>query len=301
MLAERGFAVDTNLFVFPAARRLLHGFALETGNEIFILPEVEAEVTHGKHLRDAEVQRWCRRTGRSYKQILDRGSDHIISAIDKSSLEWYKQETSRPDGVFRHVELKAGQEQDVSLIARTLPKRIFRHGVTGEPPRGDPLIVAQAIFLGVDLLSTNNLNTIDHEELNKWLRSRGWNRNLAHTPSQTLEALSNYEIERVYTHFLAHGTNRVFPDTPQNRAEVLRGLDVLANAGFGRRDYDFPSGDAFKSMVYRLHAQLEADQDFKSNFENAVNSPHRATAIDTELRLNRRINLAIEKAEEAHG
>ncbi len=104
----------------------------------------------------------------------------------------------------------------------------------------------------------------------------------------------------MYSCFLAHGTNRVFPDTPQNKAEVVRGLNVLANTGFGRRDYDSPSSDAFKSMVYRLHAQLQTDQDFKANFENAVSSPHRATAIDAELRLNRQINLAIEKAEQAH-
>lgn len=61
MTHEPGFAVDTNLLAYPTSRRLLHGIALETGQRIFILPEVDKELSEGRNLAQAEVERLSRR------------------------------------------------------------------------------------------------------------------------------------------------------------------------------------------------------------------------------------------------
>ena len=225
MFSESGFAIDSNLFVSPATRRLLHGIALETGKNIFLLPEVHREIAKRKRICSAEVFRWRRR---QRWQKLDAGGpvekmERVIDAIGKASLDWYEEELSRPNGVFGRVQTTDREARDVARIGEALPKRIFKGFVEGKPLEGDPLIVAQAIFHKIDLLSTNNLNTIDHDQLNAWLRSRGdWIHDLIHTPSHAVQEICQDDIQRVYQHFIAHGTLRVSAKEQENRTEFAR-------------------------------------------------------------------------------
>lgn len=300
MFSENGFAIDTNLFIFPAARRLLHGIALETGKKIFLLPEVEREITERRRICTAEVVRWRRRRKMLGTPILAEQAEAIAAAIEAASLDWYAQELMRPNAVFRRVELTDGQAQNVERIAQSLPKEFFKGLVEGEPLEGDPLIVAQAIFCRVDLLSTNNLNTIHHEQLNTWLRSKGgWNHDLIHTPSQTVQEICGDDIQRVYQYFIAHGTNRVSEQEPENRTEFVRALNVLSSAGFGDWDENAQESDAFKSIVYRVDAEFRYDRHFQDRFQDSVASSHRPAAIKSEIRLNELVNQAVSEAESA--
>ena len=302
MFSESGFAIDTNLFVFPAPRRLLHGIALETGKNIFLLPEVHREIAERKRIRSAEVFRWRRR---QRWQKLDAGGpvekmERIRDAIGKASLDWYEEELSRPDGVFRRVQTTDREVRDVARIGEALPKRIFKGWVDDHLLAGDPLIVAEAIFHKIDLLSTNNLTSIDHDQLNAWLRSKGgWNHDLIHTPSQTIQEICQDDIQRVYQHFIAHGTIRVSAREHENRTEFVRALNALSRAGFGDGDDGAHESDAFKRVVYRVDAEFRFDRHFAARFQEAIASPHREPAIESERRLNSLVNVAVKEAERA--
>ena len=299
MFSESGFAIDSNLFVFPATRRLLHGIALETGKNIFLLPEVHREIAKRKRICSAEVFRWRRR---QRWQKLDAGGpvekmERVIDAIGKASLDWYEEELSRPNGVFGRVQTTDREARDVARIGEALPKRIFKGFVEGKPLEGDPLIVAQAIFCKIDLLSTNNLNTIDHDQLNAWLRSRGdWIHDLIHTPSHAVQEICQDDIQRVYQHFIAHGTLRVSAKEQENRTEFVRALNALSRAGFGDGDDGAHESDAFMGVVYRVDAEFRFDRHFAARFQEAIASPHREPAIESERRLNNLVDLAVKEA-----
>ena len=133
-----------------------------------------------------------------------------------------------------------------------------------------------------------------------WLRSKGgWNHDLVHTPSQTVQEICQDDIQRVYEHFIAHGTNQVSTEAQENRAEFVRALNALSKASFSEKDDEGVESDAFKSVVYRVDAEFRSYRHFGGRFQKAIASPHREPAIESERRLNNLVNLAVKEAERA--
>lgn len=295
MIDEIGFAVDTNLFVYPTARRLLNGIARETGRVVYLLPGVRSEILDRGNLCAAEMGRWRRRRN-SADAISGDTIQRIESAVAAAGEQWFEEEVARRDSVFRLVDISDEQDKrDVNRIAEAIPATVFSIPGGRSEVSPDRLVVAQAIFSGIDLLSTNNLKSIDHEALNAWLRSKGgWNRDLIYTPSQTVLELCGNDVRLAHQFVIAHATNRVSQFEDENRDEVRRALDVLDTAGFGR-DGPGQQSDAFRTIVYRLKAELRLDREFDARFRAAVASRHRQPPIDTELRLNERINRAVDR------
>ena len=133
-----------------------------------------------------------------------------------------------------------------------------------------------------------------------WLRFKGgWNHDLVHTPSQTVQEICQDDIQRVYEHFIAHGTNQVSTEAQENRAEFVRALNALSKASFSEKDDEGVESDAFKSVVYRVDAEFRSYRHFGGRFQKAIASPHREPAIESERRLNNLVNLAVKEAERA--
>ncbi len=240
-------AVDSNLLRYPTTRRLLHGIALETDTPLYILPEVHRELIDRAGLVRSELGRLKRRMAKQ-----GRAADEFVfrPAIRDAVATWYED-------------------------------------LQRERTDGDPIIVAQAIHYGIPLLSSNNLKTIDHAQCNEWIRHKGFNGPAVSTPSETIALLSNRDTEVAYHWLLTHATNQVFENEPENRREFARALAVLNDGGFKETDTQKPVGsDAFKTITFRVRQLFERDGRFMSRLQSAVQSPHRETAIQTELDLN---------------
>ena len=291
---RNGFAIDTNLFLFPTARRLLHGIALETGMNIYIVPEVDHEILGRENLRRTELRRWTqrqKRLGESHAAGVD-----IRSAIGEAASAWYESLFTCPESVFVRLEMSDSEEQIAHEVTEAMPKKIFRGFVRNEELRGDPLVIAQALVLNVDLLGTENLNTIDHDALNAWVRERtGRNHDLLHTASETALALCQDDVARAYKYCLTHGTWRISENEDENRSEFIRTLNVLTSAGFGQRRRD--KTDTFRNLVYKVEGEFLFDTEFPSNFREALDSSHRELPMRVERELNTLVNQSVAHSE----
>ncbi len=297
----QGFALDTNLLRYPTARRLLHGIALETGMRIFVLPEVHREIFDRQGIARSEIGRWQRKERKQKGTFLE--STEVNSAIEAAALSWYS-DLINSDNVFALLP----DSQSISgwhRIAESIPEEVFKSGLARDPLEGDPLIIAQAVHFNVDLLSSNNLQTIEHDACNRWLLQKGWNHPLIHTPSETISTLANGDVDVAYTWFMAHATNRAHESDDDNRQEFANALGILSRGGFRttdtRREED---SDAFRTIVYRIARRFESDEHFGARFKKALieHRCHREVAITIEIQLNERVNAAAEKAlEQATG
>ncbi len=283
-------AVDSNLLRYPTTRRLLHGIALETDTPLYILPEVHRELIDRAGLVRSELGRLKRRMAKQ-----GRAADESVfrPAIRDAVATWYEDLQS---SVFTRIE----DDQTVDYwqsMAEQIPAEIFKVDLQRERTDGDPIIVAQAIHYGIPLLSSNNLKTIDHAQCNEWIRHKGFNGPAVSTPSETIALLSNRDTEVAYHWLLTHATNQVFENEPENRREFARALAVINDGGFKETDAQKPVGsDAFKTIAFRVRQLFESDDRFMSRLHSAVQSPHRETAIQTELDLNQAVNLAVDHA-----
>ena len=294
VLEASGFAVDTNLLLFPTTRRLLHGIALETNREVFILPQVDLELRR-HNLIEAELARWKRRRGEPPPS--QTTEEALEKAIEQQTLLWYTEDLVAGHTPFR-VLSDPNSEMNWRRIADSIPDDVFKTRPSRDRLQGDALVLAQAIHFNVELLSSNNLETIEHDKFNGWLIEKGWNRPLIHTASETIEALAQGDVRLAYTWFMVHSTNRIHERELDNRKEFSRALRILERSGFrgvdGRRP---PESDTFRTIVYRIQRLFEQDQQFERRFRQALHAhqSQRQTAVSLELRLNDRVNAAVDQ------
>ena len=102
---------------------------------------------------------------------------------------------------------------------------------------GDRLILAQAAVCDATLLSTNNLRTIYHKAANEWFRKTiGTNHQVAHTPDETITALSKGNLTTQYHWTLTYGerwtSEKLQRDENAMRTIYEESLDRAKGAGF---------------------------------------------------------------------
>ena len=158
----------------------------------------------------------------------------------------------------------------------------------------DMWVVAQSLAHGVPLLSTNNLNTIDHDIINAWLRSdQGFNHDFILGPGKSVHRLLDWNMSKTHECVIAHATTGRRKTTQERQKQVVGALGVLSATGFPAEkasDLDV-NADAFASLKFHIRNQLMEEQDFDSLYERAMGYPHRATAAATEIRLNDAVNI----------
>ncbi len=295
-MVDNRFALDTNLLRNPTPRRFLHGIALETERRVVVLPEVRNELIGDHHqLAIAEFERWerrARRQGVSSSSLKKR----ILDTVRPATIDWYKNTLLHPTSVFDEALLDDAGMTQVNNIIKGFPPEVFMEDTTVFTDSGDPVIVAQAIQLGIELLGSNNLSTISHEKLNAWLARKGMNRPLIYTPSETVNELADQNIETLYQWVMAHAMNHIHEDESDNKKEFRRALDVLAASGFrGTNKRKRESDPSFKTIVFEVNNYFKKDHNFTKVLRETLIGKRqmREKALSLELELNNQINAAI--------
>ncbi len=295
-MVDNRFALDTNLLRNPTPRRFLHGIALETERRVVVLPEVRNELVGDHHqLAIAEFERWERRAKR---QGINSSSlkRRILDTVRPVTIDWYKDTLLHPASVFDEALLDDMGKTQVNDIIRGFPPEVFTDDTTVFTDSGDPVIVAQAIQLGIELLGSNNLSTISHEKLNAWLARKGMNRPLIYTPSEIVNELADQNTETVYQWVMAHAMNHIYEDESDNKKEFRRALDVLAASGFRRTDKrKRESEPSFKTIVFEVSNYFKKDHNFTKVLRETLIEKRqvRERALSLEIDLNNQINAAI--------
>jgi len=272
-----GFAVDTNLLLHSTPRRLLCGIALETGQQIHVLPEVHNEVLRG--ITRVERQRFERRRKEPLAKRSAQEAIAQIRAVEDAATDWYLSELERGDSPLNLASKSEEDVFEIERIASELPELAFQKKRSSESVAGDTLVVAEAVYLDVDLLSTNNLNTINHGLINRWLRDKGWNRPLILDPSQTLERLSSGSVRQCYLWLLAHTMNIIHETDEENHHAFQRALNRLEASGFKQNT------NGFESVLWNAKEYYKRDFRFQENLRSAFGLPARQAAYDAEMRL----------------
>ena len=221
-------APDADLLLYPTVRTLLHAIAVEQGHEILVLPEVYDEVMRGIRITQAEKAQDI------FKGLSNLGSDReseIAERMIASAQDWFTSELEHEETGYRRAEQTWQQAANAARIVRALPSGIA--APMPEPPSGDPLILAQALVHEATLLSTNNLNTIDHEQANAWAREvLGENRDFILSPDLTLQRLSGGSNQKVGAWVLSHVTRTHELPMQKRRGAIWKTADALHGAGF---------------------------------------------------------------------
>ncbi len=287
------FAVDTNLLVYPTSRRLLHGVALECQEQLVILPEVEKELMERDNLLDAEVSRWGRRNGTPFRKLKETEQVALRKSLNKAINIWWNEFKKNPI-----IEVPQWTERDVidsSHIAESIPSHVFNEKKPTNLGAGDRLIVSQAIHCDVELIGSNNLRTIDHLGLNRWLIDHGWNRKLIHNASDALEALEHTHQKDVYEWIIAHGMKNVYEDEQMSRDEFSKTLKVLASAGFResfKNTTSVANDETFRTIIFNVRNQFDDDPKFIERVRDVIirDRENREKALKSELRLSELVN-----------
>jgi len=253
------FAVDTNLLMFPATRRLLSGIAYATNETIGILPQVNRELIGNKNLAKAEGYRWKRKL-KSEGMVSVKTEAAYGTMVQETVKRWFDEHLTK-QSIFEILEIAESCRDEIEQIADSLPSNAF-HGASTE---GDQMLIAEAVYLNIPLLGSRDTNTMTHSEVNRWARQRGYNRDLIYSPSELVDELSHQQIEDVYQWAIAFNSNRTDLHSVQNEEAFMRTLAHIGRAGFGEK----LEKTGFENLVSRLKGQMKTD-DFDVTFERAM-------------------------------
>ena len=148
--AATGLAFDTNLLGRPTQRRLMTLWMEQTGLKVLLLPGVFNELCAPNLL----------------------SSDPRIQRMDAHRREGWERVVAMPTSPYARVALDTQQEQAAMDIMQRFTLRCFPglNDIDDISRSGDAIILAQGLALGVDLLVTNNMQSIDHFEINDLAR-----------------------------------------------------------------------------------------------------------------------------------
>ena len=271
-------ALDTNLLARPSSRRLLHGIALDQGFDLVVLPEVEVEAL--PKIGALEATRWARRLKQEPRRPASR-EQRIIAAVAAAASRWFERLMVAEDAPFNPLTDSPEQAALARDVALSLPKE----AIAGREPSlsGDPLIVGQAVAHNVELLSTNNFRSMDHGQINQWLRKQGRNRALLHTPDETIGRFNALEESR-YEWMIAYGPWQPVPDDEDACHERFqRALNIIRGAGFG-------------ALAEKARWDYQQDGHFMDRVRRAINSPNAQAAKDLESQFNVEVRAAASAA-----
>ncbi len=102
------------------------------------------------------------------QRLLSPDDEEILEAISQSSLVWCHNDLTSESSVFEKLSqsLSLVDQRRIQELADNMPAHAFLQGIPLYEAGGDPVIIAQALYFGIDLLGSNNLNTITHDVIN---------------------------------------------------------------------------------------------------------------------------------------
>ena len=224
-------ALDTNLISHRTPRELLHGVAIEREFPLVVLPEVlEETLVRVRKVEERRVDRLLAEDARWN----DERMEEFRTAAGRAALDWWLEEIEHSETAYVRVEETVSDARAARRIASNLPSGIVERAPP--EPEGDALIIAQAIVYGAHLLSTNNLQSIDHENANRWARSMTQSEGeLIQAPDNTLRSLADGDRTQICRWAIGYGgANRMQGGESRWRRDCDRMVSALKGAGFDR-------------------------------------------------------------------
>ena len=143
-------AFDTNLLGRPTQRRLMSLWMEQTGLKVLLLPAVFDELCAPNRL----------------------SSDLQVQRMNAHRREGWEKVVAMPMSPFARVALNDEQLEAALDIMQRFTLRCFPglNDIDDISRNADAVILAQGLALGVDLIVTNNMKSIDHFEVNDLAR-----------------------------------------------------------------------------------------------------------------------------------
>lgn len=148
--ATAGLAFDTNLLGRPTQRRLMSLWMEQTGLKVLLLPGVFDELCAPNLL----------------------SSNSRIQRMNARRREGWERVVAMPGSPYAKVVLTDEQQDAAADILQRFTLRCFPglNEIDDIGRNADAAILAQGLALGVDLIVTNNMKSIDHFEVNDLAR-----------------------------------------------------------------------------------------------------------------------------------
>ena len=174
----RPIAIDTNLFMRHGVRRFLCATQESAGSWVVVPAEAMRETCRRYHVQ----------AGRFAKRLVEREIAQRFGPMPAARLKargeasareltretwaaferWAQREAIRNDSPWR-LEPEGDEARHLSLDL--ILSGAFEEDDTGTP-RGDPLVVSQALLSGSRVVATGNMATVDKGKLNAWIARR---------------------------------------------------------------------------------------------------------------------------------
>lgn len=158
---------DTNRLGWPAPRRFYSTWRERSGDRTRVMPTVAREL-----MPDLDVRRLARSVHETAAR-LGNGREEF-EPFDRFLLErqvWWGRLFLDPDSQYEIVALTREQHRTALAIRNSLSASCFPRLRQREVPLDpDAAIIAEALATGYDLLITANMRSIDHWEVNEWVR-----------------------------------------------------------------------------------------------------------------------------------
>ena len=158
---DAGPALDVNLLSTPTPRKLFGLWFEAAGQSVTVLPSALDEL--------APLLRIVVQDGVPVAAPPAPLRDHPVV---RHQLEWVRQLHPETDGPYRFAPLTSEQSLAALEIRQRFSLACFPILSQREemPAHRDAMIVSEALACGLEIIITNNMTSIDHFEVNDWLR-----------------------------------------------------------------------------------------------------------------------------------
>ena len=261
-MADLGPAFDTNMLNTPTPRRLMSLWMECAELPVPILPTVMAELTKGPRLHASQEEAETNRLHReAWHDALETANSPFVL------LEPTPDASARIREVLDLLDLKCFPELET-------PGQIANHP--------DAAIIAEGVVFGTEVVVTNNMNSINHYEVND-LMARKTGRNtpvLVTADKAILDAHAGDEAARA---LLITALASAWPDDgrPQSIEESHRMLRALCERLAG--------GIRMRDAAEYLLVTFRIDDDLNEVIESARQLAITSNALECERRRTQRI------------
>lgn len=216
---SRIYVADNMLISRPTPRRFLIGLATQIGEPVCVTPKiVDQAQTSVARIESQNIMARLDDKGIEYKDRLGE----LIQGVEGAVRQWINEEFLSSSGPIRCI----GQDPDTHgasvELARRIPVDLFKEKDETKL-ENDLIIVSEAIAAGADLVITNNMNSINHPDLNRWIIENGLrNSQLVQPPALALPRLVGRQLDE-FCHRAA--INMTLSKTPRSPEAEMESFD----------------------------------------------------------------------------
>ncbi len=159
-------ALDANRLLKPTQRRFNAAWLESVGDSINVMPQVAAELTHGKFVVDPHIA--LQQARETLRLVRERGDTQVAFIVECDI--WWLSELIDDASPYRLLALSRDEYAQASEIREALPSKAFPEIPKEDiPSESDAVIISQALVKSQNLLITSNMKSLRHNLLNEWI------------------------------------------------------------------------------------------------------------------------------------